>query len=71
MKVYSFSEARQHLTRILDESKSEDVLIRKRSGEVFRISPEAPTGSPFDVQGIQTRAGTRDILRAIRETRQR
>lgn len=71
MKVYTYSEARQNLSKILNESKSEDVLIRRRGGGVFRISPEPRTGSPFEVEGVKTKATTADILRAVREVRQR
>jgi prevent-host-death family protein len=71
MKVYTYSEARQNLSKVLSESKSEDVLIRRRGGESFRISPESPKGSPFDVEGVKTKATTNDILRAVREVRDR
>jgi len=71
MKVYTYSQARQNLSEILNRSKSEDVLIRRRGGEVFRVSPESRKGSPFDVEGIDTKARTSDILRAIREVRGR
>jgi len=71
MKVYTYSEARQNLSKILNESKSEDVLVRRRGGGVFRISPESQTGSPFEVEGVKTKATTADILRAVREVRQR
>ena len=71
MKVYTFSQARQNLSKVLNQSKSEDVLIRRRGGEVFRVSPEPLEGSPFEVEGVKTNAGTDDILSAIREVRQR
>jgi hypothetical protein len=71
MKVYTYSEARQNLSRILNESKSQDVLIRRRGGETFRISPERCDGSPLDVPGVATRATTKDIVRAVRESRER
>ena len=71
MKIYNYSQARQNLSKVLDECKSQDVLIRRRGGEVFRVSPEAPGGSPFNIQGVKTKAKTADILRAVREVRQR
>ena len=71
MKVYSYSQARQNLSKVLKECKSQDVLIRRRGGEVFRVSPEAHEGSPFDVEGVKTKATTKDISRAIREVRRR
>jgi prevent-host-death family protein len=71
MKVYTYSQARQNLSEVLSRSKSEEVLIRRRGGEVFRIAPHQRGGSPFDVKGITTKARTEDILSAIREVRQR
>ncbi len=71
MKVYTYSEARQNLSKVLTEAKSEDVLIRRRGGDVFRITPESPKGSPFEVEGINTDATTQDIVRAVRESRKR
>ena len=71
MKVYTYSEARQNLSKVLNESRSEDVLVRRRGGGVFRISLESQTGSPFEVEGVKTKATTSDILRAVREVRQR
>jgi len=71
MKVYSYSQARQNLSEVLNRSKSEEVLIRRRGGEVFRISPQRRKGSPLDVKGVTTAASTQDILSAIREVRER
>jgi len=71
MKVYTYSQARQHLSKVLSESRFEDVLIRRRGGEIFRISPELSSGSPFDVPGIKTKAGTKEIVLAVREVRSR
>lgn len=71
MKVYTYSQARQNLSKVLNECKSQDVLIQRRGGEVFRVSPETTEGSPFDVEGIKTKATTADILHAVKEIRQR
>ena len=71
MKVYTYSQARQNLSEVLNRSKGEEVLIRRRGGEVFRIVPHRSAGSPFDVPGVKTRARTSDILAAVREVRSR
>ena len=71
MKVYTYSQARQRLSEVLTRSKSESVLIRRRGGEVFRVSPHRDKASPFDVPGVKTKATTSDILAAIREVRSR
>ena len=71
MKVYTYSQARQNLSKVLNESRTQDVLIRRRGGEVFRVSVDRSTGSPFDVKGVKTRATTADILDAVRKVRRR
>ena len=71
MKVYTFSQARQNLSKVLNQSKSEEVLIRRRGGEAFAVVPKDRQGSPFAIPGIKTKARTTDILAAIRDVRRR
>jgi hypothetical protein len=70
MRVFTFSEARQKLAEVLDLAKKEDVLIRRRGGEVFVLSYKVPDRSPFDVPGIDSEGvQTEDILEAVRYSR--
>lgn len=69
MKVYTYSQARQNLAAVLNQSKGGEVLIRRRGGDAFAIVPQRKQGSPFDVPGVKTQAATSDILAAIRESR--
>jgi hypothetical protein len=69
MKVYTYSQARQNLAEVLNQSKGEAVLIRRRSGDSFTVMPKPREGSPFDVPGVKTTATTADILTAVRESR--
>ena len=71
MKVYTYSEARQRLSDVLNTARSEEVIIKRRGGETFSIIYRKTKKSPFDVPGIQTRATTKDILSAVRESRER
>jgi len=71
MKVYSYSQARQHFAEVLDTAKKEEVLIRRKGGDVFAVALQKMKKSPFDVPGIKTRATTADILSAIRQVRSR
>ena len=71
MKVYTYSEARQRFADILNTAKSEEVIIKRRGGETFSIIFKKSKKSPFDVPGIQTKATTKDILTAVRESRER
>jgi len=70
MKVFTYSEARQNLSELLNTAQNEEVEIRRRDGSIFSIvSKTEKEKSPFDVPGIKTRATTQDILDAVRESR--
>jgi hypothetical protein len=69
MKVFTYSEARKRLARVLDMARKEEVLIKRRGGETFSLTRKSARQSPFDVRGVKTRATTRDILDAIAESR--
>jgi len=71
MKVYTYSEARQRLADVLNIARTEEVVIKRRGGETFSIIYRKDKKSPFDVPGIQTKATTKDILEAVRESRER
>jgi len=71
MKVYTYSEARQKLSEVLNLAKREEVLIKRRSGETFSVIYKRGSTSPFDIPGIKTDATTQDILEAVRESRRR
>jgi prevent-host-death family protein len=69
MKVYTYSEARQRLSEVLNIARTEEVVIKRRGGESFSIIFKKAPKSPFDVPGINTRATTEDILDAIKKSR--
>lgn len=71
MKVYTYSEARQRLADVLNIARNEEVIIKRRGGETFSIVFRKSTKSPFDVPGIKTKATTKDIIAAVRESRDR
>ncbi len=72
MKVFTYSEARQKLSTVLDLARSEEVIIKRRGGEVFKVMFKKTTpSSPFDVPGVKTNATTKDILDAIHDSRAR
>ncbi len=73
MKVYTYSEAREKLATILEESKKEEVIIRRRKGDMYAIIPQStrPRRSPFDVPGIDKGLSRQAIVEAIRESRER
>jgi hypothetical protein len=72
MKTYTYSQAREKLANILEESKKEEVVIRRRKGDMFSILPKTPSGrSPFDVPGLNKKISRKEILEAIHESRER
>ncbi len=72
MKVYTYTEARQRLSRLLDEARSSgETRIKRQDGSEFTIKPVITSGSPLDIQGVKTKATSADIRTAIRESRER
>ncbi len=70
MKVFTYSEARQNLSGLLRIAQREEVEIRRKDGSVFSVTTkQTKTKSPFDVEGINTKATTQDILNAISTSR--
>ena len=70
MKVFTYSEARQNLAKLLVIALKEEVEIRRRDGTTFSlISKKKKASSPFDIPGIKTKATTQDILNAVRDSR--
>jgi len=70
MQVFTYSEARQNLSKLLILAQTEEVEIRRKDGSIFSLlSKEIPLKSPFDVCGIKTKATTLNILNAVEESR--
>ncbi len=73
MKIYTYSEAREKLAAILEESKTEEVIIQRRKGDTYAIVPQSssPRRSPFDVPCLSKGMTKQEIIEAIRESRER
>ena len=72
MTVYTYSQARQNFSAVLDNARKEGkVLIRRKDGQLFSLRPETPSRSPLDVPGVKTRITTSEIVDIVRESRQR
>ncbi len=72
MKVYTYSQAREKLATILEESKTEEVVIKRRKGDSYTIIPRSQRRrSPFDVAGLNKGLSKDEIVDAIRESRER
>lgn len=72
MQVYTYSEARQKLSFILDQAESTGkVIIRRRDGRTFALVPEQIDSSPLDVPTIKADISSQEIVEIIREGRER
>jgi len=66
MKAFTYSEARQNLSKILILAQKEEVEIRRRDGARFSLVSKDPVSkSPFDISGINTQATTQNIIDAV------
>lgn len=72
MEVYTYSEARQKLARVLDEAESAGkVLIRRRDGRTYALVPERVPASPLDVPSVRAKLTTQEIVTLVRRERGR
>ena len=72
MKVYTYSQARQKLSSILDQARAEgEVRVKRRDGQEFVIKPIKTGSSPLDVEGIDSTMSAEEIVAIVREGRER
>ena len=72
MKIYTYSDARQKFSAVLESAQKEGkVMVRRRDGRLFSIRPESVNDSPLDVPGIQSKVTTAEILETLRKERSR
>ncbi len=70
--VYTYSEARQKLAKVLEQASTEgEVLVRRKDGQVFVIRPIFEKKSPLDVAGIDLGISTPELIDIIRESREK
>ncbi len=72
MTIYTFSEARQKFASILNQAVIEgEVLVRRKDGSSFIIKPIERTESPLNVQGINIKMTSDEIIDILHEIRER
>lgn len=72
MHVYTYSEARQKLASVLEQAENTGkVLIRRKDGRTFALTPETELSSPLDVPSVKANISTQEIVDIIREGRER
>ncbi|MGH9415638.1 MAG: type II toxin-antitoxin system prevent-host-death family antitoxin [Terriglobales bacterium] len=73
MTVFSYSEARQQLSEVLNRARREgQVEIRRRDGQRFTVRPEpAGVASPLQVPAVKADLSRREIVALVRAGRRR
>jgi prevent-host-death family protein len=72
MRVYTYSEARQKLSSVLDKAEATGkVIIRRKDGRTFALIPEQAPRSPLDVPSIRTTVSTEELVEIVRKERGR
>lgn len=71
MRVYTYSEARQRLATLLEQSRREgQVQIRRRDGQLFVVQPAVGARSPLDVPAIAAKLKAGELTALLRESRE-
>jgi hypothetical protein len=68
--VYTYSEARQNLSSLLDQAAREgEVRIKRKDGRVFVLKLETSRDSPLDVEGLDLGLTAQEIVQLVQEGR--
>ena len=71
MQVFTYSEARQELAKVLEQADSTGkVFIRRKDGRTYALCPEKISSSPLDVPSIKANISTDEVVSIIREGRE-
>ncbi len=72
MIIYSYSQARQNFSSVLNKAKEEgEVLIRRKDGSTFLLKPISTQDSSLDIEGIDVNISRDEIVEIQREIRSR
>jgi len=70
MRVFTFSQARQQLSDVLDLAETEgQVRVTRRDGRAFIIQPARTNKSPLAVTGINLPISKNELIGFIHEGR--
>ncbi len=71
MTTYTYSEARQNFSSVLEKAKQEgEVLIIRKDGSTFSLRPFDKTKSPLEVKGVDLNITSDEIIDILREVRE-
>lgn len=72
MIIYSYSQARQNFSSLLNKAKEEgEVLIKRKDGSTFILKPISSQLSPLDIEGVDTGISRDEIIEIQKEIRAR
>ncbi len=70
MDVYTYSEARQNLSSVLDEAESTGkVVITRKDGRRYAVIPELSPASPLDVPTVKSDLSVKEVVKLVRRQR--
>lgn len=70
MDVYTYSEARQNLSSLLDEAESTGkVIITRKDGRRYAVVPELTPVSPLDIPTVKTDLTVKGVVKLVRRQR--
>ncbi len=71
MIIYTYTEAQQNFSQLLEQAIREEVLVKNMEGLLFAIVPKPSTkSSAFAIKGVKTSVTTADILESLGDSRQ-
>jgi antitoxin Phd len=72
MQVYTYSEAKQKLSGVLEKAEAMGkVAIRRKDGRTFLLIPEKARRSPLDVPSIRANISTEELVEIVRKSRRK
>lgn len=72
MEVFTYSEARQKLAKVLDLAETSGrVMIRRKDGRTYSLEPQRLEESPLDVPSVKANITTSEIVEIVRRGRER
>lgn len=72
MTIYSYSQARQNFSSLLNKAKEEgEVMIKRKDGSTFIVKPISLDFSPLDIEGVDVGLSREEIVDIQREIRAR
>ena len=70
MKEYTYSEARQRLSSLLNSARKDGAArIRRRDGQRFIVKPETLNKSPLNVSALNLQIDREELVEIIRSSR--